>query len=126
MATVLVIEDCAESREILRGMLEGAGHRVIEADSRRSATAAIANDAIELIVTDILAPDLSELEVLRQVTHLRPNVPIVAISGGGAHISAVESLSIARLNGATQILYKPFRKKELLSAVKVALRSKPP
>lgn len=126
MATVLVIDDSAEFRGILRTMLEEAGHRVIEAESGRAGAAAIEIGAIELIVTDIAMPDRRALEGLKQATRRRPSVPTVAISGGSRHVSAAESLSMARLAGATQILYKPFRKSELLSAVEAALTSKPP
>lgn len=123
--TVLVVEERAELRAVLCGVLEEAGHRVLEATSSKAGVAAIETNSIELIVTDILMADLSGLDVVKQAVRRRPSVPIIAISGGGRHISAVESLLMARLTGATQILYKPFRKKELLSAVNDALGSKP-
>lgn len=121
MATVLVVEDCSEFRAAIKLMVESGGHRVIEAGDGRAGAAALGDEAVEVVITDILMPEMDGIEVLKEAARRRPALPVIAISGGGHLISAVESLSLARLSGARQVLYKPFRKHELLSAIDDAL-----
>ena len=117
MAKVLVVDDMAEMRTMLRTMLESAGHSVIEAANGREGIKALRGPAqIDVLVTDILMPETDGIEVIRAATD-QPDLGIIAISGGGTHLPAAVSLAMSEAFGARKVLFKPFRKQELLEAV---------
>jgi CheY-like chemotaxis protein len=66
-ASVLVIDDEAESRQILRAILEQADYIVREADNGRSGLAAVASAAPDMIVLDLMIPELDGFQVLAQL-----------------------------------------------------------
>jgi YesN/AraC family two-component response regulator len=73
-------------------------------------------DPIDVLVTDILMPEADGLEVIRAASG-RPELGIIAISGGGNYMPAAVSLAMSEAFGARKVLFKPFRKQELLDAV---------
>ena len=102
---------------MLRSMLESAGHHVTEASNGRAAIAILqGSDPVDLLVTDILMPEADGLEVIRTAS-TRPELGIIAISGGGNHMPAAVSLAMSEAFGARKVLFKPFRRQELLDAV---------
>jgi CheY-like chemotaxis protein len=121
MARVLVVDDMAEMRTMIRTMLESAGHSVTEAENGRAGIRALQGaDAIDVLVTDILMPEADGIEVIRAATD-RPALGIIAISGGGSYMPAAVSLAMSEAFGARKVLFKPFRKQELLDAVNSVL-----
>ncbi len=81
-ATVLVVEDYADTRYLLRVMLEIRGYQVIEAADGRQAVEMAATASPELILMDLNLPVLNGFEATRQI-HEQPamrDVPIVAVS----------------------------------------------
>lgn len=121
MARILVVEDSSEMRAVIRTMLESAGHSVIEAPNGRLGIEKLqAPDPLDVLVTDILMPEADGLEVIRAAA-TRQNLAIVAISGGGNYMPAAVSLAMSEAFGARKVLFKPFRKKELLEAVDTVL-----
>ena len=117
MAAVLVVDDLADMRKILRTMLESDGHTVTEAGDGRQALAALGDGHFDIVVTDILMPESDGIELIRAIGS-RANLGIVAISGGGSYMPAAASLAMAQAMGASATLFKPFRKQELLDAVR--------
>lgn len=117
MAKILIADDVAEMRNMIRSMLESAGHEVLEAQNGRAAIKILqGTEIIDVIVTDILMPEADGLEVIRAAAG-RPNLGIIAISGGGNYMPAAVSLAMSEAFGARKVLFKPFRKQELLDAV---------
>jgi CheY-like chemotaxis protein len=117
MARVLVVEDVAEMRVTIRTMLESAGHAVMEADNGRAGIGILrSSTALDVLVTDILMPEADGLEVIRAAGE-RPGLAIIAISGGGNYMPAAVSLAMSEAFGARKVLFKPFRKSELLEAI---------
>lgn len=117
MAKVLVVEDVAEMRTTIRTMLESAGHTVTEAENGRAGIAILrSGGALDVLVTDILMPEADGLEVIRAATD-RDGLAIIAISGGGSYMPAAVSLAMSEAFGARKVLFKPFRKSELLEAI---------
>lgn len=117
MAKVLVVEDVAEMRTTIRTMLESAGHTVTEAENGRAGIAILRSaEALDALVTDILMPEADGLEVIRAATD-REGLAIIAISGGGSYMPAAVSLAMSEAFGARKVLFKPFRKSELLEAI---------
>ena len=117
MAKVLVVDDVVEMRSMIRSMLESAGHAVSEAGDGKAAIDLLQGSGpIDVLVTDILMPEADGLEVIRAAA-TRADLGIIAISGGGNYMPAAVSLAMSEAFGARKVLFKPFRKQELLDAV---------
>jgi DNA-binding response OmpR family regulator len=111
---LLVIDDDEQYRRLVRRMLETAGHEVLDAP-----------DAAVGQALFILMPETDGIELITSLRRERPNVRIIAISGGGKCPPDVY-LTSSQYLGATRALSKPFRKDELLEAVNSVLEDVPP
>ena len=120
MARVLVIDDDEEYRTLVRHMLVGEGHQVDEALDGAEGLRLFGKSPPDLVLTDINMPGLDGHEVITAIRVLHPEVPIIAVSGGGA-IAKDELLVKASALGAVEIIMKPFEFTQLVGAVKRAL-----
>jgi CheY-like chemotaxis protein len=116
MAHILVIDDDPVVRRVVTLALEAAGHSVLRCENGRKAVAYLQHDHADLLITDIVMPEMDGVETLRAARQLDPNLPILAISGGGS-FDPKDYLGIAQAFGATAILSKPFRPTELMDLV---------
>ena len=116
MARILIIDDDVIMRKLLTDMLEHVGHDVISVSDGRSGFKANEETPFDIIITDMVMPEYSGINLITDLLNKDPDTKIIAISGGGT-IDAERYLSIAELIGAQHILYKPFSTKELLAAV---------
>jgi DNA-binding NtrC family response regulator len=116
MARILVIDDDAQTRKALRHVLEGARHDVVEAQNGRVGMSLYKEKPANLVISDIIMPEVDGIETITALRKHDPNVKIVAISGADrTYLRAVEKL------GASRILAKPFGKSELLEVVREVL-----
>ncbi len=122
MAHVLVIDDDEEHRTLLKRMLAGVGHQVMEANDGAEGLRLFGEHAPDLVLTDINMPGLDGHEVISAIRVLHAEVPIIAVSGGGA-IPQDELLLKASNLGAIEIIMKPFEFRQLVGAVQRALRT---
>lgn len=113
---VLLIDDEPMVRKIVRKMLERQGHAVVEAENGRVGLAELRKSPFDLVVTDIVMPEVEGLEVLMNVRQDYPSLPVVVMSGTG-HALALRSLDLASKLGATAILQKPFASDALAQAI---------
>lgn len=121
MARILVIDDNPEFRTILETHLNSAGHDVLSASDGEDGLAAIEQHSdIDLVLTDILMPQRDGVEVLRMVKRRWPELPVIALSGGG-WIGAEQLLGMAERLGADHVLQKPVTRETLLGVVNDAL-----
>jgi DNA-binding response OmpR family regulator len=116
MARILIIDDNAFTRDILRQALERAGHAVVEAPDGRVGIERQRAMPAEVIITDILMPEQEGFETIRELRRDFPTTGIIAMSGGG-QIGSDNLLVIAERLGAQRVLQKPFGLQELLDAV---------
>jgi CheY-like chemotaxis protein len=121
VATILIVDDEAPIRRMLRDLLEGEGHTVIEAPDGRAAMKCLREQPSDLIITDILMPEEDGIEVIRETRRIAPETKIIAISGGGRQGKA-DFLNIARCLGAQRTIKKPFALDKFLEAVKEVLQ----
>ena len=110
---VLVIEDNAGTRDLLRLTLEGAGHEVVTASHGQEGLGYLNGHKVDVVVTDLFMPEMDGIEVIAALRARFPGVRVVAMSGR----PGVDYLSVARELGAARILRKPFSMDELLAAV---------
>ncbi|HEV3197266.1 MAG TPA: response regulator [Bryobacteraceae bacterium] len=116
-ATILVVDDEAGIRGLLRKVLAGAGYKVMEAKNGKEALEQIRGAELDLVLTDLVMPDMEGLEMIGIIHKERPELKIIAISGmfGGRFLHAAELL------GAHATLAKPIRPDDLLDAVRRVL-----
>ena len=113
---VLLIDDEPMVRKIVRKMLERAGHEVVDVENGRAGLDRLERAPFDLIVTDIIMPDVEGIEVLMTVRERHPSIAAVAMSGGG-RMGNVDFLEVARKLGAAATLEKPFTQDALLKAI---------
>ena len=113
-ASVLVIDDEAPIRELLRETLEGAGYQVWEASTGIEGLRQVCAQPIDLVITDILMSDMDGLEMVGMLHRDFPNIRIIAISGGRKDL---DYCAVAKMMGAHETLTKPFELQQLLDVV---------
>jgi CheY-like chemotaxis protein len=119
MALILLVDDDDQFRVMLQAMLERLGHTVVTARSGKEALACNAERPSDLVITDLIMPDKDGLEVIRELHESAPNVPIIAMSGGG-RMNPAMYLKIATQMGAREVLAKPFTLSQLSTAIESA------
>ena len=117
--TILIVDDEESIRTFLRISLNGCGYRTLEAESGSEAIEILRNHQPDALVLDMVLPDLSGLEVTRQLRRWTW-VPIVFLSVRDDEKLKVEALDA----GADDYLCKPFGLDELLARLRAALRRK--
>jgi len=116
MARILIIEDEDVVRQMLRDMLERAGHQVVEAPDGEKGIQLYRAEPTDLIITDIIMPKKEGVETIMELREEFPDVKVIAVSGGG-RIGPTDYLEIAKRIGAARTFKKPFDRRELLKAV---------
>jgi two-component system, OmpR family, response regulator RegX3 len=115
--TILVVEDEPTLRETLAEALADDGFHVIAAADGRAALTRFRADRPDLVLLDVMLPELSGIEVCRIIRAESP-VPIVMLTARGAEVDRVVGLEL----GADDYVTKPFSSAELLSRVRAILR----
>ena len=113
-ASVLVVDDEAPIRQLLRKTLEGAGYQVWEASTGIEGLRQVCAQSIDLAITDILMADMDGLEMVGVLHRDFPNIRIIAITGGNKDL---DYCAVAKMLGAHETLTKPFELQQLLDAV---------
>ena len=121
MPAVLVVDDDAHLREVARFALARAGHSVELACDGAAALDRIARGGIDLVVLDVLMPELDGLAVCRRL-RAHGRLPIVFLSSRGEEADRVLGLEL----GADDYLTKPFSPRELVARVAAVLRRSGP
>ncbi|HPF12169.1 MAG TPA: sigma-54 dependent transcriptional regulator [Flavobacteriaceae bacterium] len=122
MSKILIIEDEAAIRRVLVKILseENEGYEVAEAEDGLVGIESIKKEDYDLILCDIKMPKMDGVEVLEAVKKLKPEIPIVMISGHGDLDTAVNTMRL----GAFDYISKPPDLNRLLNTVRIALDRK--
>ncbi len=120
MPRILIVEDDPTQRRALRIFLEKAGHAVVEAGNGREGLRAFEAQPADLVVTDLIMPEMEGVETIRTLRRLSPALPIIAISGGG-RLEPSNYLNFAQHFGAARVFEKPLDLAELAAAVAALL-----
>ncbi len=123
MASILVVDDEEPIRFAFRLVLEDAGYSVDEAEDGVKALKALAARDYNLLITDIVMPNRDGIETILHLKQEKPDLPIIAISGGGK-LGSETYLEMASMFNAEASLSKPVTSMELLAAVKRVLAAK--
>lgn len=125
MARVLVIEDTPPVRMAIVDVLSELGYEVVEAANGRLGLETLQSTRFELVITDVLMPELDGVEVIKAIRTRYPNLKVLAISGGAPNLPAGYVLKMTEMFQADGVLYKPFLNEELASAVERLLIAEP-
>ncbi len=120
-STILLVDDDPHIRDVVRFALERAGYRVVEAADGRAALERFAELGPDLVVLDILMPELDGTEVCRQL-RATSRVPIVFLSSRDDEVDRIVGLEL----GGDDYLTKPFSPRELVARVRAVLRRTAP
>lgn len=101
---VLVVDDQDCIVDLLTDIVEQLGFKTLRAYDGRDALQRFGAGDIQLVITDIKMPNMDGIELMRQIKQLRPEIPVIAITGYGATDTEVELLN----EGMDAYLEKPF------------------
>jgi putative two-component system response regulator len=117
MSHILVIDDEDVIRLLIVEILESAGYQVTSARSAERALALLDEAEFDLVVSDVVMPGLSGLELLEAVRARHASLPVILVTGAGTY----DTLSQALTRGAAGLVTKPFAHSDLQTAVAHAL-----
>jgi CheY-like chemotaxis protein len=109
MTSVLIVDDAAFSRRMLRKYVEAEGCDVIEAKSGKEAIALITEQHPDYILTDLLMPDIDGFELLQTLQELKISIPTVIISADVQDTSRERGKTL----GASGFINKPAKETEV-------------
>ncbi len=118
MARLVIIEDQPDLAMGLRDNLEFEGHEVSHAPDGKEGLRLVAERPTDLVLLDIMLPDIDGFEVCRRLRASGYTMPIIILSARGQEIDKVRGLEL----GADDYVTKPFSLRELLARVNAALR----
>ncbi len=120
MGNILVVDDERSIRMTLKEFLEQDGHGVETAEEAESAMAVLQSKPMDVVLTDIILPRVSGVDLLRLIRETTPTVQVIMMTGEPTLETAAESLR----HGAVDYLQKPVGKNDILKAVRNALNVK--
>jgi two-component system, OmpR family, response regulator len=118
LARLLVVDDEDTVRELLSAALRFTGFAVTSAGTGAEALAVVRDEAPDLIVLDVMLPDLDGFEVVRRLRDRRGSVPILFLTARDAPDDVVTGLAL----GGDDYVTKPFNLEELVLRIKAILR----
>ena len=115
--TVLVVDDEAGNRESLERIFAREGYRVLTADSGRRALDVCRAHRVHVVVTDLMMPGMTGIELLKALGTVAPDAEVVLMTAYGTIETAVEAMR----NGAYDFVEKPLKRMQIVKTVEKAL-----
>src|SRR6185503_7521785 len=115
--TILVVEDDAAMRTMLREALEEDGYTVEAATGGRAGIERVRQGGIDLVVSDVKMPDLDGIDMLREIKAVTPSPHVITITAFGSIDTAIRAVKL----GAFDYITKPFDVDQLILSVQKAL-----
>lgn len=117
MPKFLLVDDNEELLAVQSAYLEAHDHEVLLARNGREALRHLQDDHVDIMVTDVIMPEMEGFETIMEVKQMRPNLPIIVVSGGG-RVGATDYLAMAKSMGAHAAMSKPVAPAALLAEAK--------
>ncbi|WP_252504928.1 response regulator transcription factor [Sporosarcina sp. Marseille-Q4943] len=118
---ILIIEDDYKIARIIQLELEYEGYEVSIAHTGREGMALIENKKIDLVILDVMIPELNGMEVLRRIRQANNEIIVIMLTARSSVFDKVNGLDL----GANDYMTKPFEIEELLARIRTNLRFKP-
>ena len=119
MAKLLIVDDEAGYRKVLRAIFEDEGHDVVTASDGRAALAHLAKRKRDLIISDVRMPDIDGIALLKQAREQDPDIGVVLMTAFGTIETAREAFKL----GADDFIQKPFKPKALREMLRKLVES---
>lgn len=113
MAKVLIVDDAAFMRQLLKKILVQEGYECAEAGTGREAIAAYPDVRPDLVTMDITMPDMDGIETVRELKARHPEAKIIMCSAMGQESMVLDAIKA----GATDFIVKPFKPERVLQAL---------
>jgi two-component system cell cycle response regulator CpdR len=110
---ILLAEDDSDMRRFLVRALASAGYEVVSFDNGRSAYERLREEPFELLLTDIVMPEMDGIELARRATEIDPDLKVMFITG----FAAVALNAANQAPKDSKVLSKPFHLKDLVNEV---------
>ena len=118
---ILVVDDDARIRDLLRRYLTQEGFEVLLAEDGKSLTRIMLRETADLIVLDLMMPGEDGLSICRRLRAANDLTPVIMLTAKGEDIDRIVGLEV----GADDYLGKPFNPRELLARIHAVLRRRP-
>ncbi|OGQ58943.1 MAG: hypothetical protein A3J24_08345 [Deltaproteobacteria bacterium RIFCSPLOWO2_02_FULL_53_8] len=119
-ARILVVDDDEFFRVLCSDILTSAGYEVVVASCGAEAVNIVESESLDVVITDLVMPDMSGLDVLQRTKQNNALVDVIVITGFGSIETAIEALK----SGAVDYIRKPFNGAEILHTVSACLEKK--
>lgn len=118
MHCILVVEDDVRVANLLKGGLEEKGYQVLSAYDGLHALRLFQSHRVDLVVSDVILPQMDGFDLCRQIRKSRPEVPVLMLTALGATDDKLEGFD----SGADDYMVKPFDFRELDARIRVLLK----
>ena len=123
---IAVADDVPEIQMLASQWLTAAGHVVWCAGDGLELLRLIRDRTVDVVLTDVMMPENDGFEVLQKLKRTRPELKVIAMSGGADVMPRQDCLRVATALGARAVLPKPFNRQQLLDAIERALSDAQP
>ena len=117
MKKILIVDDDPIFLMLLQRTLIDEGYRVTKIQKSQAAISAVENRIFDVVVTDLMMPNIDGIELMEKILSISPELPIIVITGSGNIEKAAEALK----KGAFDFITKPFELKKFCTSIKKAL-----
>ena len=118
---ILVVDDDARIRDLLRRYLAQEGFEVFQAEDGKALNRILLRETVDLIVLDLMMPGEDGLSICRRLRAANDRTPIIMLTAKGEDVDRIVGLEV----GADDYLSKPFNPRELLARIHAVLRRRP-
>ncbi len=114
MKKVMIVDDTPFMRAVLRGIIESAGYKVVEAKNGEEAVSIYTKEKPDVVTMDIVMPEVDGIEAARIILESDPSAKIIMVSAVDSRDSLKEAIKI----GVSDFIVKPFEADEVLEAIR--------
>lgn len=115
---ILLVEDDKSMAEFVMTLLQRhAAYQVVHVANGLDAIRYLSREKVDLILTDILMPEMDGIELIQKRAEFSADTPVIAFSGGGYRLDQAELLKYAEIFGAKVVMQKPVDPQALLDAI---------
>ena len=119
---IAVVDDEIKIRETIKSYLQNEGFDVVEGEDGRLAIPLVKNHSVDLILLDVMMPNMDGFQALREIRSFRKKMPVIMLTAKSEEIDKLLGLEM----GADDYITKPFSMRELVARIKTVLRRSEP
>lgn len=118
MSKLLIVDDDQHIRELMRLFLQNEGFELIEAENGREALAIMEENAIALVILDVMMPEMNGWQLVKEIRAVNDDIPLLMVTAKGESSHKIRGFNL----GTDDYLTKPFDPLELVLRVKALLK----